>query len=185
MALVPVLAAVFVTAAAQEMPKTTKETLRHAASVTTEKMSGTVLQAEGNTLAVRMSTGDVKEFVVPADRKFMIDGKPLSVDQLKPGTELQATITTSRTPVTLRTRTIGTGTVWFVAGNNVIVTLPNGENRNYTVNDDYRFFIGGEKVSVHDLRRGMKISAEKIVEEPTSEISRDTVVTGHAPGGAE
>jgi hypothetical protein len=184
-AALPVLAAVCMTAAAQEMPKTTKETLKGAAKVATEKMSGTVLQAAGNTLAVQMSTGEIKEFVVPADRKFMIDGKALTVDQLKPGTELHATITTTTTPVTLRTRTIGTGTVWFVSGKNVIITLPNGENRHYKVNDDYRFNIDGQKASVHDLRKDMKISAEKIVEEPTSQISRDTVVTGHAPGGAK
>ena len=179
---VSALAAVCMTAAAQEMPKTTKETIRGAARVITQKMSGTVLQAEGNTLAVRMSNGEIKEFVVPADRKFVIDGKQLSVDQLKPGTELHAVITTNTTPVTERTTTIGTGTVWYVTGKNVIVTLPNGENRHYTVNDDYRFIVGGEKASVHDLRRGMKISAEKIVEEPKAEISRDVVVTGRAPG---
>src|SRR5260370_19708132 len=99
-------------------------------------MSGTVVQAEGNTLAVRMSRGEIKEFVVPADRKFVIDGKQLTVSQLKPGTELHAIITTTTTPATQRTTTIGTGTVWFVSGKNIIVTLPNGENRHYTVTDD-------------------------------------------------
>ena len=53
-ATISVLAAVFMTAAAQEMPKTIKENIKGEARVTTQKMSGTVLQAEGNTLAVRM-----------------------------------------------------------------------------------------------------------------------------------
>ena len=170
-------------AAPQDMPRTTTESIRGAAKVTTEKVSGTVLQAEGTTLAVRMSTGEMKEFVVPPDRKFVIDGRQLTVNQLEPGTELQATVTTMTTPITQRTTTIGTGTVWFVNGNSVIVTLPNGENRSYTVNEDYRFNVGGEKASVHDLRKGMKISAQKIVAEPKTEVTRDTVVTGHAPRG--
>ena len=172
-------------AAAQEMPRTTTETIKGTARITTEKVSGTVLQAEGNTLAVRLSSGEVKEFVVPPDRRFMVDGKQLTVDQLEPGTELQATVTTIKTPVTERTTTIGTGTVWYVNGNNVIVTLPNGENRNYTVDESYRFIVDGEKASVHDLRKGMKISAEKIVQEPTSVLTRNTVVIGHAPGGSK
>ena len=170
-------------AAAQEMPRATKETIKGTARITTEKVSGTVLQAEGNTLAVRLSTGEVKEFVVPPDRKFMVDGKQLTANQLEPGTELQATVTTTITPVTERTTTIGTGTVWFVAGNNVMITLPNGENRHYTVDESYRFTVGGEKASVHDLRKGMTISAEKIVEVPTTQLTRNAVVIGHVPRG--
>ncbi len=168
-------------AVAQQMPRTTKETIKGAPKITTEKVSGTVLQAEGNTLAVRMSTGAVKEFVVPESRKFIIDGKELSVHDLKVGTKLRATVTTTTTPITERTTTVGSGAVWFVSGNNVIITLPNGENRNYKVEDHFRFNIGGEKATVHDLKKGMTISAEKIVEEPRSELKTDTVVTGEAP----
>jgi len=168
-------------AVGQQMPRTTKETIKVADKTTTEKVSGTVLQAEGNTLAVRMSTGEVKEFVVPESRKFIIDGKELSVHDLKVGTKLRATVTTTTTPITERTTTVGSGAVWFVSGNNVIITLPNGENRNFKVEDHFRFNIGGEKATVHDLRKGMTISAEKIVEEPRSELKTDTVVTGEAP----
>ena len=165
----------------QQMPQTTKETIKGAAKITTEQLSGTVLQAEGNTLVVKMSSGGVKQFVVPESRKFIIDGKEVTVHDLRPGTTLQATVTTTTTPITERTTTIGSGTVWFVAGNNVTVTLPNGENRLFKVDDNYRFNIGGEKASVHDLRKGMQISAEKIVEEPRTELDIDTVVTGNAP----
>jgi len=167
--------------AAQQMPQTTKETIKGAPKITTEKLTGTVLQVEGNTLVVRMSTGEVKNFNVPESRKFIIDGKELSVHDLKVGTKLRATVTTATTPITERTTTVGSGTVWFVTGNNVIITLPNGENRNYKVEDHFRFNIGGEKATVHDLRKGMKISAEKIVEEPKSELKTDTAVTGEAP----
>ena len=118
---------------------------------------------------------------MPESRRFLVGGKELKVGQLKPGTQLTATVTSTRTPVTDRTTTIGSGKVWFVAGNTVIVTLPNNENRQYTVDENYRFNVEGQKASVHDLRKGMTISAAKIVEEPRVEIASNTVVTGEAP----
>jgi hypothetical protein len=175
------LALLSLIAAAQQLPQTTKQTVKGTPTITTEKLSGTVLQAEGNTLVVRMANGEIKEFVVPESRKFIIDGKELSVHDLKVGTTLRATVTTTTTPITERTTTIGSGTVFFVSGNNVIVTLPNGENKNYKVEDHFRFNVGGEKATVHDLRKGMTISAQKIVEEPRTELQTDTAVTGEAP----
>ena len=163
------------------IPTTTKEDIRGAAEVTKEHLTGTVVQAEGQTLLVRSSAGEMREFQVPKSRKFLIDGKQLSVSQLKPGTELTATVTTTKTPVTERTTTIGSGTVWWVAGNQVILTLPNHENKLYTVEDSYRFIVNGQPASVQDLRPGMKVSAQRIVEEPRTEVTSDTVVTGHAP----
>jgi LPXTG-motif cell wall-anchored protein len=166
---------------AQQMPQTTKEKIRGASTVKTEQLRGTVLHVEGNTLVVRMSNGDMRNFSVPESRRFLVDGRELTVHDLKPGTTLQATVTSTTTSVTERTRTIGTGTVFFVSGQNVILTLPNGENRMYKVNDSYRFNIGGEKASVYELRKGMRISAEKIVEEPTTEFASTVAVTGNAP----
>ena len=168
--------------AQQETPQTTKESIKGKASVTTEKLQGRVEYVEGNHLVVRMTTGEIREFRVPEGRKFTIDGRDLTVHDLKPGTTLSATVTTTTTPVTDRTTTIGTGTVFWVAGKTVIVTLPNGENRTYNVKDDYKFNIeGNQNATVSDLKKGMKISAEKIVEEPRTEIASDTVVTGQAP----
>ena len=175
------MALLSLSAAAQQMPRTTKETIKGAPRVTTEQLRGTVVEVEGNTLVVRMSTGDIRQFNVPESRKFIIDGKELTVQDLKPGTTLQANVTTTVTPITTRTTTIGTGTVFYVSGNHVIITLPNGENRTYKVDDSYRFDIGGEKASVYELRKGMRISAQKIVEEPKTELATDTVVTGQAP----
>jgi hypothetical protein len=47
--------------------------------------------------------------------------------------------------VTERATTVGTGKVWYVAGNTVILTLPNNENRMYKVNDNYRFMVSGQE----------------------------------------
>ena len=101
--------------------------------------------------------------------------------ELKPGTKLTATVTTTTTPVTVRTTTVGSGTVWYVMGKNVILTMPNSENKQFTVKDDTRFTVNGDPATVSDLRPGMVVSAEKIVEEPTTEIATDTKVVGQGP----
>ena len=53
-------------------------------------------------------------------------------------------MTTTGTPVTERTTTVGDRKVWYVAGPNVILTLPNDENRQYKVKNDYKFIVGGK-----------------------------------------
>jgi hypothetical protein len=167
--------------AQQKMPETTSHTIAGTPEVTTEQLHGTVLYVEGNRLVVRMANGQIREFDPPESRKFVIDGKELSVGDLKPGTKLTGTITTTKTPVTERTRTVGTGKVWWINGRTVILTLPNGENKTYTVQAHYKFIIDGRPADVSELRKGMTVSAEKIVEVPRTEIASNTTVVGQAP----
>jgi LPXTG-motif cell wall-anchored protein len=174
--------AFFATIVAAQAPQTTSQATRGEGTVTTEQLSGEVVLVEGNNLVVKMSNGEVRTFSnVPDSRRATIDGKEVGVRDLKPGTTLTATITTTTTPVTVRTTTVGTGKVRFVAGNSVILTLPNGETKQYTVKPDYKFNINGKPATVSDLRAGMTVSAEKIVEEPTVQIAMDTRVVGQGP----
>jgi len=177
------LAAVTVTA---QMPQTTKEkAVSGAATTTTEKLSGEVVKVEGTTLVVKMSNGELRTFSnIPDTRKATIDGQEVGVRDLQPGTRLTSTITRTSTPVTVRTTTVGTGRVWYVMGNTVILTLPNGENKQYKVKPDYKFVVDGKPAIVFDLRQGMTVSAEKIVEEPTVEFAVDSQVVGKAPGSS-
>jgi hypothetical protein len=183
LAAVSVSTVVVTTALAQQkMPETTTQSVKGATAVVTEHLDGTVVHVEGNHLAVRMKTGDLREFNVPESRRFVIDGREVTVGDLKPGTVLHATVTTTSTSVTDRTTTVGTGKVWWVAGNTVILTLPNNENRTYKVTDDYKFTVDGNKnATVSDLRRGMTVAAQRITEVPRTEIASNTVVTGQAP----
>ena len=111
--------------------QTTAERVRGSAIVSTSQVKGEVVQVEGNDLLVKLSTGDVKTFHVPETRKFLIDGRELSVHDLQPGTTLTATVKTTTTPVTVRTKSRLSGRVWFVAAPNVILTLPDGQNKQY------------------------------------------------------
>src|SRR5262245_33097045 len=101
------------------------------AETTTEVRSGTVTSVQGNHLVVKMSTGEEKEFDVPEDFRFTVDGKELSVHELKPGTQLTRTITTTTEPKTVYTTTVKNGTVWHAQGDTVIITGADGKNRQY------------------------------------------------------
>jgi LPXTG-motif cell wall-anchored protein len=133
-----------------------------------------------------MASGEIRTFSnVPDSRKAIVDGTEVGVRDLQPGTKLTATITKTTTPITIRTTTVGTGKVWFVNAPYVILTLPNGENKEYKVKPDYKFTVDSKPATIHDLRKGMIVSAEKIVEEPSVELATDTKVVGIAPKKAE
>lgn len=154
----------------------------------TLKLSGTVLSVEGSQLFVRMNTGEVRVFTPPPDRRFVVDGKELTLGQLQPGTKLNATLTETATPVTDRTVESLEGKVWYAKNTQVILTLANGENKMYTVkhDDPVKLYDGsGKEITTFDLRKGMNIRATKITESPRTEFASNTVVTGMAPTPAQ
>jgi hypothetical protein len=167
---------------AQDPAKTTQST--GVAKAATSTMTGEVVLVDGNNVLVRMQPGSqYRIFNVKPDRQFIIDGQPKTVKELTPGTILTATVTTRAQAVTDRTTTVTNGTVWFVdkARNHLIVTLDNGENRSYDVPEGFKFTVEGKPATIQDLRQGMKLSATKMVSQPRTEISTETVVTGKSP----
>ena len=143
---------------------------------TTNRVTAEVVEVDGNYLLVKLESGEVRVFNVSEDRRFIVDGKPLTVHQLKPGTILTATFT-SKPPVGAPVATV-TGKVWYVSGNTVILTFPDGTNKSYTVPASYEFTVNGEPATVSKLRKGMKVKAYRIPEPPAVEISYDLEVTG-------
>ena len=151
------------------------------AKVTTEQITGEVVTVEGNWLLIKLQPSGWRYFNIPPGRQFIIDGQTKLISDLRQGTILTATATTTTQPVVLRTTTVTNGTVWFASGNYVILTLASGENREYNVPQSFRFVVEGKPASVTDLRKGMKVSGEKVIEEPRTEIATKTVITGKAP----
>jgi hypothetical protein len=182
--LITAIGLILLTAGPLAQTSTKKTEPSGAAKVSTSQMTGEVVLVDANNLLVRMQpSGQYRIFNVKPDRQFIIDGQPKTVKELTPGTILTATITTTAQPVTDRTTTVTNGTVWFVdkARNHLIVTLENGENRGYDVPPGYKFTVEGKPATIEQLRQGMKLSATKMVAEPRTEMSTDTVVTGKAP----
>jgi len=181
-AIVTALAMLCVAGAAYAQTAPQTEKIKGEAKVDTLKMTGTVVEVNGNYLLAKMQPlGNLSLFKVMPGREFIIDGQKKHVNDLKPGTELTGMITTRTTPVTVRTTSTLTGTVWHAQDKYVILTLPDGENKEYNVPESFQFMVEGKPATVRDLRKGMKVSATKIVEEPQTELSTDTVITGKAP----
>ncbi|MCI0540925.1 MAG: hypothetical protein L0Z50_37465 [Verrucomicrobiales bacterium] len=152
------------------------------ATVQTEVRRGEVVYVSGNNLVVRAEDGQVKNFVVPDDFKFNVDGKQLSVYELTPGMRLTQTITTTTTPKTVRSARTITGKVWYAnPPKSVILTLPDGSNKQYTVPKGTKFMVDGRESTVFDLRKGMNVSATVITEMPEVDVRRTATVTGQAP----
>ena len=172
---------VTVAAHAQGTPPKT-EKVAGAAKVETVTMTGEVVYVSGNWLLCKMQPlGNYTLFDVQPGREFIIDGQTRHIGDLKPGTVLTGTIVTSTTPVTMRTTSSLEGTVLWAQNNYVVLRLDNGEVKEYKVPESYQFNVKGKPATVKELREGMKVSATKIVEEPRTEISSATQITGKAP----
>ena len=72
-----------------------------------------------------------------------------------------------------------------VNGNDLVVQLPEG-TRELTVNDDFRFTVDGQQLSVHDLKPGMKGSATittktTVTPVTVTEVKNGTVMQASGP----
>lgn len=144
---------------------------------------GEVLAVEGNDLIVRMEDGSIQHFEnIPESAKATVDGIQLGIHDLKPGMKLQRTITTTTTPRIVTTIETVTGKVWHVTPPlSVILTLENGTNQSFKIPKDQKFKVNGQMVDAFELRKGMVVTATKIVEVPVSLLSQQKGVSGTRP----
>jgi hypothetical protein len=150
-------------------------------TVTVEK--GTVVSVAGNDLVVKMSDGTLRHFAnVPESTRVNVDGQQLGIHDLKPGMTLQRTITTTTTPKVITTTQSVTGTVWYVQPpSSVILTLEDGSNQKFTIPKGQKFDVNGQMTDAWGLKKGMKISATKVVEEPMTVVAQQRKLTGVMP----
>src|SRR6185503_18529293 len=102
-------------------------------STTTETKKFQVIAVDGNQLVVRLPEG-TRELTVPADFRFTVDGKSLSVNELKPGMSGTATITTKTTAVPVTVTEVKSGKVRRAMGGSIIVET-GGELKMFTQSD--------------------------------------------------
>src|SRR5687768_17778358 len=84
-----------------------------------------VIAVEGNQLVVRLPEG-TREMAVPDDFRFDVDGKQLSVRELKPGMKGTAAITTKTTVTPVTVTEVKNGTVMQASGASIIVRTDDG-----------------------------------------------------------
>ncbi|MGB6692080.1 MAG: hypothetical protein WBE76_29910 [Terracidiphilus sp.] len=162
---------------------TTTSSIRHGEpSYETKVRNAQVVYVEGNDLVLKLEDGKVEHMIVPSSEKFNIDGREVTVSDLEVGTKLTQTITTTTTPRYVNTVRTLKGKVWHVnAPGSVILTLPDGTNQLYRVPSYAQFTINGQKKTVFDLRKGMKLEATIVTDEPQSVVEFSKSNVGQAP----
>jgi hypothetical protein len=163
---------------------TTSTTVQHGpSSFDTQVRNAEVIYVEGNHLVVKTENGAVEDFNVPDGEKFTVDGKGVAVGDLAVGTKLTQTITTTTTPRRVTSIRTIKGKVWHVnAPKSVILTLPDGKNKQYTVPDHAKFTLDGQPgKTVFDLKKGMNVEATVVTDSTHDVIEESKNVVGQAP----
>ena len=160
-------------------------------STTSETKSFEVLAVEGNQLVVRLPEG-TRELTVPEDFRFMVNGQPMSVRQLKPGMKGTATITTRTTVTPVTVTEVKNGTVMQSTGSSIIVRTEEGI-KSFTQSDvdkrGIKIMRNGQPATVTDFRQGDRLSATIITSKPPQvltekEVQATTAATGGAPSAS-
>jgi hypothetical protein len=170
-----------VSMSAQVQTETNTTSGQAAHEVTVER--GEVVLVRGNDLIVKMQDGSIRHFPnVSESARATVDGRQLGIHDLKPGMKLERTITVISTPKTVTTVQTVTGKVWHIAPpNSVILTLEDGTNQQFRIPKDQKFKVDGRETDAWGLKKGMKVSATKIVEVPEVHVQREERVAGTMP----
>ncbi len=184
------LLAASATIATAQQPSITKitSTGQPATSTSTRVVHAVVVSANGNKVVAADAAGKATEYTIPDGFKFQLDGKDISVADLKPGMHVTAKITTTTTTTPVYVTEIKSGKVVAVSGQSVIVRGPQG-NRVFSNQDAVKrnatIMRNGEKVSMSDLRVGDIFTAVIITDEAPRVVSeREVEAMVHAAPAA-
>jgi len=168
-------------ASAQVQTQTNTTSGQPTHNVTVER--GEVVYVSGNDMVVKMEDGTLRNFEnIPESARVTVGGRELGIHDLKPGMKLERTITVTTTPKTITTTKTVTGKVWHVTPpNSVILTLEDGTNEKFTIPKGQKFNINGEMTDAFGLKKGMTVSATKVVEEPITVVEHRQQVSGTMP----
>jgi len=144
---------------------------------------GEVVYVSGNDVVIKMQDGTLRHFNnVPDSVTVNVDGQQLNVHQLKPGMKVERQTITTTTPKTVTTVQTVTGTVWnVIPPNSVTLTMDNGKNQTFKIPQGQKFMVDGRETDAFGLRKGMKISAQKVTEVPETVVTQEVKRTGTMP----
>jgi hypothetical protein len=149
--------------------------------VTVER--GEIVYINGNSVVIKMEDGTLRQFDnVPESVTFMVDGQPVNINNAKVGMKLEKqTVKTTRPKVVTTVETV-TGKVWHVSPpSTVILTLENGQNQQFTIPKGQKFTVDGVETDAFGLKKGMKVSAQRVTEVPETVVAHEVERTGSAP----
>jgi hypothetical protein len=160
-------------------------------STSTETKSFQVIGVEGNQLIVRLPEG-TRELTVPEDFRFVVNGQPLSVRELKPGMSGTATITTRVTVTPVTVTEVKNGTVVVRSGSTIIVRTDEGV-KSFTQGEvdkrGVKIMREGKPAQLSEFREGDRLSATIITSLPPrvmtdKEVQATTASTATATTGS-
>jgi hypothetical protein len=173
----------FAFAAFAQVETTTKSTPEGAPTKTVKVERGTVVYVSGNSCVIKAEDGTLRHFDnVPESVTVTVDGKQLNIHQLQPGMTIERQTITTTTPKVITTVKTVTGTVWYVAPpNSVILTMENGKNQEFKIPKGQKFTVNGQETDAFGLRKGMKVDAQQVIEQPATVVAQQVQRTGTMP----
>jgi len=155
-------------------------------TTTTETKSFKVIAVDGNHLVVALPEG-TKEMNVPDDFRFTVDGRQLSVRELKPGMSGTATVTTKTTLTPVTVTEVKNGTVLYATPVSIIVRTDEG-NKMFTQSDidkrNIKIMREGQPAQISDFRANDRLSATIVTSLPPKVLTEKEVQATLAKAGA-
>jgi LPXTG-motif cell wall-anchored protein len=152
---------------------------------TTETKKFQVISVDGNQLVVKLPEG-TRELTVPDDFRFTVDGKSLSVHELKPGMAGTATVTTKTTVTPVTVTEVKNGTVMQNMGSSILVRTDQGMKMFSQGEMDKRgvkIMKDGKPVDISELRANDQLSATIITSKPPRVMTEKQVEATLAKSG--
>lgn len=152
---------------------------------TYEIKNGTVIAVSGSLLTVSTPEG-TKQFNIPADFKFELDGRQVGLSEITPGTKLTALIRTTTQPVQLTTTELKHGKVVYTNGSTLVVKNELGEMKQFNDKDlrnaGVIIYKNDQEVPASSLHVGDDVSALVVTRYPPEVITQqDLAVLAQKP----
>ena len=171
------------TAAVTAQVQTSQDTTHLGSTQQVKVEKGTVVMVSGNDLWVKDDAGQMRHFPnVPESVRVTVNGQQLGIHDLKPGMTIErTTITTTSDKLVTTTQTV-TGKVWHVNPPlSVILTMDDGTNQEFKIPKGQKFNVNGQMTDAFGLKKGMSVTATKIVEVPETQVTQQKILAGQMP----
>jgi hypothetical protein len=143
----------------------------------TQTKSFEIIAVDGNLLVVKGPEG-TREITVPPDFVFTVNGKKMSVSELKPGMKGTATVTTTTTVDPVYVTEVKSGEVYRALGTSVIVRSKDGFkmfSQGELDKRGVRIYKDGKPVQLSDLRERDRLTAVIVTEGPPRVMTQKEV----------